>query len=66
MLRLGVLTTGEKVALNLRIQQPELHNEEISREMASKIRDKFTGSASGVATGGSTISVVVGTYPAAA
>lgn len=44
VLRLGVLTGGDKPSITLRIVKVELHNEEMAQELASLTRDALAGS----------------------
>lgn len=44
VLRLGVLTGGDKPSITLRIVKAELHNEEMAQELASLTRDALAGS----------------------
>lgn len=52
VLRLGVLTGGDKPAINLRIVKQELHDEEMANEFADLTRDALAGK----------LQVLIGTY----
>lgn len=55
VLRLGVLTGGDKPAINLRIVKQELHDEEMANEFADNAREAL----------GSDLPVLIGTYRSA-
>ncbi len=52
VLRLGVLTGGDKPAINLRVVKQELHDEEMANEFADLARDAL----------GSALPVLIGAY----
>lgn len=60
LLRLGILTGGDKPMITLRVIKPEEHAEEMAQELSDKIEAAISGA--GASDNDKGISVVIGTY----
>lgn len=60
--RLGILTGGDKIGLNLRIRQAEKHAEEMATELAGKVREGFRSVIPANQTVETDIDILLGTY----